>query len=101
MSSYTVQRSEMTSFSLDMHYNFKFSSNPYIENALLLLNTWQIVFPGIPYHQQCQIATLSKPNNETYRCSVSRMTKAQNGTVLDRSQNRISCSLPYTSCIKS
>ena len=86
MSSYTFQRSGMTSISLDMHYNFKFSANPYLAVALLLLNTWHIVFPAIPFHQPCQISAFSKPNNETYRCSVSKMVKAQNGTVPDRDQ---------------
>ena len=66
MSSYMVQRSDMMSISLDMHYNFKFSANPYIAVALLLLNNWHIVIPGIPYHQPCQISALSKPNKETY-----------------------------------
>ena len=43
VSSYTVQRSDMTSISLDMHYDLKFSANPYLAVALLLL------IPGILY----------------------------------------------------
>ena len=88
------------SISLDMHYIFKFSTNPYLAVALLLLNNWHIVFPGIPYHQPCLISAFSKPNNETYRCSVSRMVKAHKGTVSDRDQNRLGCSLQYTSSIR-
>ena len=101
MSSCMAERSDMTSISLDMHSDFKFPANLYIAVALLLLNTWLIVFLGIPYHQQCQIAAFSKQMNETYRGSVNRMTKAQMVLCLGRGQNRLSCSLQYTSSINS